>query len=216
MSDTIFITKHGFRREKWDGEIRQNVEVPIKDIVHELRVACEIEQGVTLGDIFKAVSQHELLMYVIGSFAWCRPEAFHKEAEKPAVPSDLHFIELVKHIEIDQFGADAHVDVHGVGPNDSGEIVNNWSIELTPVNELASVPVRLDPNVKVLKDYQEIASAPSCFSLFEVLQEIYFEISFHGSPQDRQEFADEMALRVKEIKSGEAKLVPFDLKETVQ
>jgi hypothetical protein len=211
----IYITKNGFRKTKWDSDVRQYVDVPIRSILHELRGDCEIEEGVTLGDVFTAVSQSEALCLIIGEWSWCNCEAFHKEVKKPAVPSDLKCIEISRYVEIEPDGTlQVNLDVCG---RDGTEAT--WALDFTPVNELRDLPVKLSPKVLLIDfrgdGFSREEFKNDCFSLLEVLGEIYYEVSFHGSPEDRNEKMGDLFDAVKSIEDGTAKLVPFDPKETI-
>jgi hypothetical protein len=48
------------------------------------------------------------------------------------------------------------------------------------------------------------------FNLLSILDAVYWDISFYGGPQEAEEFKEELCRRVDEIKSGEAKLIPFE------
>jgi hypothetical protein len=69
--------------------------------------------------------------------------------------------------------------------------------EITPINELAPLPVRLNPVVGVRRDGVTIAQAPASFTLLDVLGEIYFEISSCGSPVRRAAFTADLLQAVE-------------------
>lgn len=213
----IYLTKNGFRKSEWNGEIRQYEDVPIKSILRELRGACQIEEGVTLADIFAAVEQSEPLCVVLGEWAWCNCAAFHKEIKRPSTGTALKWIEISQTAEIDkdgefQFG----LDVSGRDDSDT-----TWAIDFTPVNDLRDLPVKL-ANTFTLWDWrtdepEKQKLKVDCYSLLDVLGELYFEVSFHGSPEDRNERGNELAEIVKEVEDGTAKLVPWEeFKDTIQ
>lgn len=226
MSAGIYITKTGFRLTVWDGEIRQYVDKPIRSILHHLREGCIIEDGVTLGQIIEHVGSNNVLAAIVGEMAWADVAAFRAEVVKPcAEPSDLKWIEISRHIEInaDEFKRVTHIDdsLNVSGCNDEQ---NNWAIDFTPVNEMRDVPVKLNTRVQI-RDWREIgedglkviAEGDTWFSLLEVLTELFYEISFHGSPSDRNEKFGELLQAVEEVKNGTAETVPFKpLDETVQ
>lgn len=228
MNAGIYITKKSFRLVEWDGDVRQYVDKPIKSILHELRSSCYIEDGVTLGDIITLVADDPILTVLIGECSWCDVRAFYAELRKPcSAPSDLKWIELSSFIEIEKpfehtlGDMDLRFDVCGRDGSDT-----RWAIDFTPVNEMANVPVKLNP-VREIRDWRNWEERPNhelktdeglaCFSLFDVLVEIFYEISFHGSPDSRNERMGDLLTAVKEIESGEAKLVPFEPeKDSVQ
>lgn len=59
-------------------------------------------------------------------------------------------------------------------------------------------------------DKVDISWLKGDMTLFEVLESLLFEISFHGDPQSRKEVKDDMDERVKEIEEGNAELVSWE------
>lgn len=213
----IYLTKNGFRKNEWNGEIRQYEDVPIESILSELRGACRIEEGVTLGDIFAAVEQSEPLSHILGEWAWCDCSAFHREIKRPALPSDLKWIAISRTAEIDKDGEfNFGLDVNG---RDGTE--TRWAIDFSPVNELRDLPVRLEP-IFTLWDWRSEEPTKQdlrtdCYSLLEVLGELYFEVSFQGSPESRNEAKADLDEIAESVRNGTAKTVPFSsLKDSVQ
>ena len=229
----VYITKEGFVITKWDKDERKYR--PIKQenefiVVRHLRSTCLIEEGVTLGNIFNAVSKNEALMLFIGLYAWCDMDAFHEEAKSPIEggDSDLTELRLSKYFIIEDAQAYETINFNGVGPSDENpkEIIDNWALDFTPVNKLAPLPVKLNPNILV-RDEREIdgkyapsrtiAEVSATFSLLEVLSEIYWEISFHGSPQDRTLKNIEINTILDEFHKGELKTKPWsELKKKLE
>jgi hypothetical protein len=220
--NAIYITKSNLRATSWDSDLRQDVDCPIPHPFHCLRLACHIEPNVTLKDIIRLVAQSPDLSKLVGEYSWADVQAFAVEVEKPTLKkSDLSYIEISKSFELgDPSPGYETLDVHGI---DEKEPEALYALDFTPVNELADLPVRLNPNIsiqdwRIIEDGEvKIEKFETCFSLLEILTEIFFEISFHGSPQSRDERSGELQEMVKEIEDGTAKLVPFDLgKYTIQ
>ena len=215
MADKVHITKHGVQALKWDGDVRQYVEQRITTALHVLRCACHIDADVTLGDIFRAVEQDPELVRFLQEWSWCNIDAFHSEARKPGVrATDLTCIEIAKYFEWDEREAQETIHVSGIGePDEHG--MTHYGIDFTPVNELVDLPVRLRPQMEIHKDHKKLGEAPCTFSLLEVLGEIYYEISFYGSPEDRDREGAELRESVREIEEGRATLVPWEPPEDV-
>jgi len=213
MADKVHITRHGIRAFEWDGEAKQYVEKKIPTALRILRCACHIDSDVTLGDIFRGVQQDPDLVRFLEAWAWCDLGAFHAEARKPATAaSDLAYIEIAKYFQWDELEAQETVDLSGIGePDEHGH--SHYAIDFTPVNELAHLPVRLKPQMEIHKDHQRLGEAPCCFTLLDVLGEIYWEIGFHGSPADRDERRAEIEESMREVEEGRATLVPWESPE---
>ncbi|MCC6292203.1 MAG: hypothetical protein IT164_06115 [Bryobacterales bacterium] len=213
MADKVHITKRGIQALKWDSEIRQYVEQEIRSGLHVLRCACHIDAGVTLGDIFHAVEQDRGLAAFLEQWSWCDLDAFHAEARKPAdAASDLSYIEIAKYFKWDEHEAQETFVVSGAGhPDEHG--MTRYAIDFTPVNQLVHLPVRLRPEMEIRKDRKKVGEAPCTFTLLDVLGEIYFEISFYGSPEDRDRQSAQFQESLREVEEGRATLTPWNPRE---
>jgi hypothetical protein len=191
----ILIAKGGFQAVQWDSDARQYVSVQVTSYLPLLRNECSIAVDVTLADIFDDVESDDALKEFLRQYSWCDVDAFHAEARIPITEPlnlpHLEYIEISKCLEFDEAHAEETLDVAGMGQPyaDGGR---RYGIDLTPVNEVAPLPVRLNPLVDVKRDGQTIAQAPASFTLLDVLGQIYFEISFYGSPAQRDAFASDL------------------------
>lgn len=129
----------------------------------------------------------------------------------------------------------------GYGEDQIGEKMQ-WGIGFTPMQEIAHLPVVLnqtasfydsDEYLAALKAYNKtdrtgpkpeprpVMVAERTYNLQDVLDAIYWEISFHGGPAQKNEVKDMLKERVDEIKSGLADSIPAEevfpeLKETAE
>lgn len=215
---SVRITQDGLRSYDWDGDIKQNVEEHVDSFVCRLRCACTIDTGVTLGDIFRFVAADPALSTFIGAYCWCDMDAFHIEALLPAAKSsDLTRLEISVYAEVDENDFELSIDFGGIGPpsdtmRSEGERSNEvrWGVSLSPVNEFAALPVVLNHVLSVRKEFQEVWVSHYTFSLLEILEAIYFDISFHGGPASRDAFGASLSDMVADVEAGTATLVPLD------
>ena len=226
MPDFVRFTKNGLIAFDWSPEKQEYLPEELDDRgnVVNLRCRCEIEPGTTLGDIFRAVEADLILKSMIAFYSWCSPiNEFHEQAKlpKPLNTDACGFYPIVELILEGYAGVhserrpkpdepkmrfeNAYLHFGGIGVD--GE---HYSVSCTPMNELADVPVRLVNAIGFRKDYTEkpFGEEPLdyCWSLLDVLDAIYFDISFHGGPKQNEEFIEMLNDRVKEIQSGEAEL----------
>ena len=223
MADFVRLTKQGLIPFEWDGDKQEYVPMlKGENSLHLLRNRCEIEPGVTLGDLFDAVSRDEDLMDFIARYSWCRAiDAFHAEALRPPnvtepTEADADLVEIV----IEMFGevhrnyqdASKPDTFEGIYPHISGIDAKgeSWGISFMGMNELAALPLRLIPTITFSKNFETMFVAEYSMSLLEVLDAIYWEISFHGGPEDTAKLKDSLIQAVEEIKAGTAKTVPFE------
>lgn len=122
---------------------------------------------------------------------------------------------------------DAQPMFHGVGKagmvdyrEDGREL---YSVSYTPMYDLADLPVKLKEEFTIytplnlsrkkgeqFKQPEELLKAKRTFTLLDVLDAIYDDISFHGGPAENAEFIEELKGRAQEIQDGVADAVPID------
>jgi hypothetical protein len=86
------------------------------------------------------------------------------------------------------------------------DYVENYAIEFTPVNKLADYQIRIRPEMYItnweeidpLKNFQKIELRPS-ITLIELLYAIFYELTFCGSPKERDEQLKELKSRCEEL-----------------
>jgi hypothetical protein len=205
MAEKVHITKRGIEALQWDSSARRYVKQKVPTALYLLRCDCHVETDVTLGDIFRAVEQDPELTRFLERWCACGVDAFHAEARKaaPEKDSEIACIEIAKHFEWDDQEAQELVDLSGIGePDENG--VTRYGFDFTPLNEVAHLPVRLQPRIEIRKDGEKLGDAPCTFTLLDVLGEIYWEISFYGSPEDRDRQAAKLDEAVREVEEGRA------------
>lgn len=216
MSDVVVFEHDSLDSYDWDSEQKAKVKVPFR--LSDLRCRVKISPGVTLGEIFKSVDRHPELKQVIAAYAWCGSiDEFHAEALKPrpeeqAEESKDRIVKLIVKQYAQLSDENEHKDFNiitefcGSGPNKE-----RWSVSCTPMNELAHLPVEIDETFTIERNWkEEILSIQKSLNLLEFLDAIYWDISFHGSPEDNARFVEELQQQIKEIDNGTAKLIPFE------
>jgi hypothetical protein len=205
--------------------------------------ACELAEDVTLEDIFLLLNT-ELPIFdsIIGN--WCKDIVREGLAgpRKPYVHDEegIEYLELYYTPEITKNYGDERGDVmhglkrpdfHGIGFVRTKDEVDewgtvrhkkgertNWSICMTPTNEMMNIPVKLNNKVEIYEDdYKADVKYPAKkvfefdnpeYTLLDILHGIIWELSFHGGPQTRDQFSKELRQTVDDIKSGKAETVP--------
>lgn len=85
------------------------------------------------------------------------------------------------------------------------------SVSLTPVNQLLDLPLRYDPSLTFRdSDGVEEYRTSVGITLIEFLKAIFFDLTFHGSPAERDEVRAELDRRMDEIERGEAETIPAE------
>jgi hypothetical protein len=218
-----------------------DIRRPVEDdtVIAKLRRYCTIAEGTTLLHIFRAVRSIPLLEAFIAGYSWCgRIDEFHAQAEEPIRSEGragrLEYLEVYRGGKLNRYkgktGLDIYYGFHGIGgpegewtPAVTPEGKVMYSVSCTPMYDLADLPVRLNESLVVFGPREKkgppspvIAGANMGYSLLEVLDAIYDDISFHGSPAEAAGFLEEMRERVEEIRSGEAETVEMDIEELIR
>jgi hypothetical protein len=225
MSEHAKIEKDGIWSYKWDGDAREYVKRRPRYIWTLLRCSCEIEEGVTLRDIFEGVAKLPDLKDFISQYAWCRHiDEFHEDARKMVLkmepdPEPLDHLEIYWHASTHNYKKKNSIDLsagfHGIGkPNEQG--FTCYSVSYSPMWELANLPVKLNTEVSIYDPKMRDGKAKLIFmgerdfTLLDVLDAIYDDISFMGGPADNAAFLEEMKETTEKIKSGELETVPWE------
>lgn len=235
---SIKITKDDFVVSTWNGEIREYEEsIPDDDhILALLSDSCEIDSGVTLKDIFAIVERYPSLVSFIRDYSKCfHIDEFHEAAKEPQVEKEefdhiIDYLEVYKFWHVNEYkkkiSFSINEEFHGIGHyikdtehRKAGD-AERFSMSYSPMNEIAHYEVRLNSNVSLYSPYNHKAPKRSeerlliegetYFTLLEVLNAIYYDISFVGGPEDNKAFLEKMRERVDEIKDGTAELIPMD------
>jgi hypothetical protein len=157
---------------------------------------------------------------VWGELAWCDFEVFYEEMKKPIGDLDkdsIEHIQKIKHIRIgriiEQY-EDGEVvesfDATGIGID--GE---RYALDFSPINSLKHLPIVVSDEFEIRKLYQNPQEPPlfkgkKSLCLMDVIWALLWEISFHGTPENRDEQAKELKRRVEEIDNGTEKLIPAE------
>lgn len=96
--------------------------------------------------------------------------------------------------------------------------VDLCGISFTPVNEMAHLVIRMSPEVTTYEPWTKDAGAYSQtgfrMTMFPTLHafitSVFYELTFYGGPLERDAERDEIVRRVRDVKSGKSKLIPFE------
>jgi hypothetical protein len=215
MTDYVRFTRGGLVAYRRDGDTRREMAEPITSrVLACLRLRCEIDEDVTLGDIFIVVSGFPELVAFISQYSMCPVQAFHDQALSPRKEEEqeerepLRYIEIGKVIEIDKELTD-YLDLVAIGtPDENG--TTRYAIDLTPVNEVAHLPVKLKPVAEIRERRGKVSEQAYVYTLLEVLDAIYYEISFYGGPEETATFAKELSQEDQDLDAGQLQTITLD------
>lgn len=226
--ECVRIKKGGkLSKTSWDGESGQYVTVDVTDPTFlYLHMPCELDDDVTLRDVL-VILKNDMEMYSILLRNWVDELVEEGLAESVNKSNNLDYLELYWAFEkttykgATEFSGHFFPQFHGWGTWDdpaAGGGKGGIAIEFTPVNELADVPLRLREGVEITHNnldakwstLAELATQEdpavviqACpYSLFHILYGIVWELSFCGSPKDRDIRAKELRDTVEKVKGG--------------
>lgn len=205
---------------KWDHEDKEFKYIDVTmDGPSLLFDNCVLHKDLILEDIFLLVNK-DVKSYAKIIKNWC--EEITKEGLTPTDNLECE----IDHLEIYFYGNSCKkelssfgfAEIHGVGDGQT------WGISMTGANEIAHLPVKLSDKFTIYDGNHEntnfgniLASyANPTYTLGQILYGIYWELTFHGSPEARDieiqeldaiagSFEDE-SLSTLEFFDGERKL----------
>lgn len=229
MSDYLKIRKNGIFEYNWNSEKRKYVgkKVQRKNILRKLRVKCKITKGTTLGDLFNIVDYYSDLKNLISNYSWCRQiDEFHAQAKEPILPEEnedekMEYLEIFHCDDLFDYKGkrevSSEVGFHGVGTNKGGKCL--FSVSHSPMYELVNYEIRLNEKLEIVEPFKsgvhnkknlpkKLLEGVKAFSLLEILDAIYWDISFVGGPEENKEFVESLKDRFEEMKN--IPLIPME------
>lgn len=215
---SVILTPDGVMVEEIkDGKSIKSLIKDDVNIVKNLRSFCQIDPDTILKDIINLVSNSKVLETFLGMYSWCNNiKEYNKEANKNPIlneNSEVDYLEISWHVtwdkEKDGFYLFKEPEFLGIGFPLKEEkydlpkgYVAKYAIEFTPLNELAHLKVKLNTQFTSKRNFKNAPTLKgSCdFTLLEVLDAIYWEISFLGSIEERDNSANELKSIIEDIK----------------
>lgn len=178
--------------------------------------------------------QDEMFKMFLGMYAGCRVEAFQKESKKPPADDswerNFNYVQLETNIEIDKWDGEKSIgyyrNVDAVAPisdssrkmwEENGSIppeTENCGIDFSALNNLMACEYRVQRDCEIYEDARvengEFVPGKTLrkirypHRLLDVIGELYWEISFCGSPDDRDEKFDGIQTSIEEYKQDNA------------
>lgn len=214
------------------------ISIDVTDRAHEyLFQDVEIDHEFTLADLFRLLIDKPIMQAVFRrNFD---AELCAEVIKGPILAEEqawerLEFLELYQSWSYDSSastyeGADRFY-LHGVGivqdsdtfehgylTHKKGERIK-WSISLTPVRELWHLPIRVNSEVLICEDDIDAKQYGKTLqtvknkniTLGRFIQEILWELSWHGTPEDSEKVSRGLKEQMVEIDAGTAETVPYE------
>ncbi|MBL0726078.1 hypothetical protein [Piscinibacter sp. HJYY11] len=227
-----------------DEDLSERVDVSMRAHQH-LFETVELDACVTLADVLGLLAKDATLRQVFHRdwseeiCAEAQLGAFPLSSREPSLNERMEYLELyqqwgydssrrtylpTQRLQLHGLGAELEDDAPAYGRKKGERIA--WSISLTPVRELLTLPIRVCPGVIVVEDDVDSRSYgleigrvfhPDV-TLGQIVDGVLNELGFHGGPAQRDALAEELGRRAQEATDGPAELVSIDdlFKESVQ
>jgi hypothetical protein len=225
---------------RWNRDTKEAEEIDATNyLLYHFNDELEIEDGVTFRDLMLLVRPHcDVLSPIVTKESDTLGKILAEGLDKPEKKSkSLEYVEISWRASVDKYGKDDATDFHkwvsfdGVGRPEEGEHMKDWpadkpvpyALDFTPAYELAGLPLKLNNKLIIYDERESMANAPVLFeaednfTLYDVLLGAFWELSFHGDPDARNERLEELNQTVQEIEDGTAELIPWeDVKEKLE
>ncbi len=194
----------------------EKVEIlPIDEIINFLSDSVELGESVTFKRLFEIVSANlikfnEVFYSSLGGYPL---EPYLQEIENnPTEVNEFDYLEI--HWFCDKYDNELNIcpSLHGIAIKE--EIT--YALDFTSLNNLKNSVVKINESVelydyKMIKENKDevidikdtlISLGNKVFTLFELFDAIFSEISFHGGPQDKKERESEIMGSMDEVKEN--------------
>jgi hypothetical protein len=204
---------------EWNSEKKENEFFDVsKHAVHYLNNFIEFDE-VTVKDIFLLINKNmDYFLPIFGN--WIDEFTFDAlNKESSGLVNDVDYVRLYWGLCADSDGLSipAFPNFDGIGIANDTHVGYNigdeikWGMSLSSVESFIHLPLILDKKVKFVFEnedctYEEKTYDTDCFTLFQVIQGIIWEMSFYGSPQQAKKLEENMRDQIEKIKSGEIKI----------
>jgi ribosomal protein S15P/S13E len=196
--------------------------VHIGDIINFLSDVVELGESVTFKRLFDIVAYNvdkfnEIFYSSLGGYPL---EPFLQEIENiPTEIIDSDYLEI--HWFCDKYENELNISpsMHGL----STKTTDSYALDFVSLNNIKNCVVKINKNVSIfdfnsiknediidkvdelidnIKTKDRLELGEKLFSLFDIYDAIFDEISFHGGPQDKKEKFEELEEQIDEVKEG--------------
>jgi hypothetical protein len=208
--ESVIITKNGLRGKYWDAKSASHKTVKKLNcpIVAVLRHKCEIDSGVTFGNIMSWVNKHPEIADFFSKYSWASSlNEYIKETavKKNATIPKITKCEVYRDLSITEFSkrdvmTETCIAFHAI---DSSGI--SYSLSLMHLGELKNIPVVINNDFNIMKLTMKPYSATEIvhktslpITLFEFLDAIFWEISWYGNRTNKDKVMESFNKPFKE------------------
>lgn len=206
------------------------VEIPVEEsLIKYLSDDIQFENGVTFGQFFSIILKHheeysEFFSSYLGGVALSdfigEFNSTSRRANEERVMDYICIRWGTTYIFPDEVNKAIYIrkiaEFNGFEYKQNPFSDNGYSLEFTPLNELKQYPMKLIPNHLIADMYSEktLFTLDREFTVFDVLVSIFNEITFMGTPSEREEALNKLKGKLKKpmknLKEGKVKSISLD------
>lgn len=193
------------------------------EIINFLSDNVELGESVTLKRLFDIISANvakfnEIFFSSLGGYSL---EPFLQEIQNnPTESVDSEYLEINWFSDKYEDELNIYPSLHGISSKDGP-----YAVDFVSLNNIKDHVVKINKSVEIYdynkdkdkdKDIELKRSVlgNKTFNLFELFNAIFYEISFHGGPQDKKERYDELEISIEEaeeqLDSGKLNSISFE------
>jgi hypothetical protein len=181
----------------------------------------KIGKNVTFERIFDLIIKHKNLFNVIfgwGAMHGHEIDSFIEEYNKESTSTDLDYLEVFFSTDYWDFKdkkskkeIEFYSGLHGIKKDE--EFV--YAIDFRPLNEIKKLPIKIKKNISFydwvkVNEPKKLLEGEIEMKLFDFIGAILYEITWNGTPENRDERFDDLKERTDKIERGEEKF--YELK----
>ena len=216
----------------WNKKTKKNKEVDLTNkLQYHLYDECELEDGVVLKDLLILADKHRDFLSPITTDSpdWLG-ELIDEGLNGPFKDTgDVETLELnwrgsLSNWDSEKLNTYVHFEGLGKPPNDETwedwpiDKPVNYALDMSSANSLSELPIKLNKKMIIYDERDErdkkfnqiFLETNSDFTLLDILKGVFWEISFHGSPKDRNKVVKGLEQSIKDIDSGKSKTILWE------
>lgn len=226
MIDSFRIARGGrLLCDRWNSDERKREKgVDITDyIVYHLTDECTVEDGVTVGDIISLVEDKKdfLSPLLTQGRDWLHQIIDESKIDGGEQTLDKLYIGWRISIQDDIYTDNTHLIEYTTIHATKDGIDDTYAVDFTPANKLVNLPIVLNETVSLTDERKSetrvdainfplIYEGTKKFTLLDILHALFYEMTFHGPPADREKRKAELEETMRRISSGEEKTIPWE------
>lgn len=188
---------------------------------------CEFEQGITLRDIFSLVNHvnlYPLLSPMFTGGLWLQDIVNEGLNAPPQSNKYLDFAIVGWNSAVHD--GTKEINDWELKPDFYGRKLDNnerYALDLTPSPHMIDMEIRLDDIVEIVDEtkngfeamkqngkFPVILRGQRLHTLYDILHGIFWELSFHGGPKERDARFDSLKQQMERIEKGEEKTISLE------